>query len=300
MTEAAASMGSMAQFGLTANASGNADHQFEVLRCGLAKHGTLVEAAGLRGTRSHHKDNVQNGPYTVGGPVVFEPRPDDLIQLLPFCLGAAANGNTYAVAETLPAAIIQVDKVAKVFTYAGMKVDKWEFACGGPGQNLRLTIDWEGLTEATGNAGSFPSIGNTLSTLQPYVFHQGVFTAGNTAYPINQHSLRGDNALVKDRHNNSQTRSQLPEADRLITFECTCPLTSDEIGLYDLSVAGLAATLVYTNGNRSVTFTLANMKLATESPTVESRTAEITWPLRFSVFADGNTKEIVVTNVNTA
>jgi hypothetical protein len=290
------SMGHQALFG--AGTANPVTSQFEFLSCDIGKRGTLIESPGMRGSRSYNKESVNTGPYTAGGSVVMEPRPDELVFWLPYILGAAASGTTFALAETVGEFYATVDKIAKVYTYAGCKVNQAVFE-SSPGQNLRMSLAIEGKTETQANAGTFPSISASLSVLQPYIHHQAVLTLGGTAYAIRNVRVTIDNGLILDRFDNSTTRTALPESDRIITLSCENPFTSDETALYDLAIAGVAGTLVYTNGNYSLTFTFANLKAAAESPVIGGRNIEIPLTLNFKAYMSGATRELVVTNDST-
>ena len=295
----AASMGWAAQFG--AGAANPVTSQFEFISCGIGKRGALVESPGCRGTRSHIHESVNEGPYTVGGAVVMEPRPDELDFWLPYILGGAESTDVFPLAETLPVAFVTIDKIAKVYTYDGMKVARAVFA-SSPAQNLRLTMDLEGKTETPGNAGTFPAISSTLSVLQPYIHQQAVLTLVSTPYVLANVEVTINNSLILDRLLNSVTRTELPEADRIITVSCDNPFTATEAGLYDMALAGVAGTLKYTNGARSLLFTFANLKVPSRGPEIAGRNREIPLRLELQAFRSGVTdapKELVVTNDNT-
>lgn len=292
-----ASMGWAGQFG--AGATSPVTNQFEVLSCALGKRPALVESPGLRGTRSHQAAGVTLGHYAVSGEVLLEPRPDDLDFWLPYILGGAESANTFPLAEALPEFYATVDKVAKVYAYAGCKINRAVFASAdGADPNLKLTLEIEGKTETEGNAGTFPSISGTLSALQPYTHLQAVLTVLSNPRPIKNVQVEIHNALVLDRFMNSLTRTELPPGDRVVRLLCDNPFTTDEVALYNLALTGASGTLVYTNGARSLSFSFANLKAATPGPGLAGRGAEIPLRLEFQAFQSGATKELVVTNVS--
>lgn len=289
-------MGRAVQFGIGANAT--VSNQFEIFSCDITKRASQIQSPGMRGTRSHIAQGVTDGVYTAGGVVVMEPRPDDLAFLLPYILGAAANGTAFELAETLGSFYCTVDKVTKVYTYAGCKVNSAVFE-SGPNRNLRLSLDIQGTTETAANAATFPAISATLSALQPYVHHQAVLTIATVAYALKNIRLEINNALLLDDFNNSQTRQQLPESDRIVTLSCDMPFSSDEVALYGLALAGANGSLVYTNGTVALTFTFGNLKAPAEGPVVSDRTAEIPLRLTLQAYKTGATPELSVTNDST-
>jgi hypothetical protein len=263
----------------------------------IRKSATILETGGIRGTRSHPKERTRSGTYTVGGSMSCNPGPTELAFLLPYILGANASGTTFALAETLPSAYITVDRVAKVFTYAGMKVNRGTFRCS-QGQLLQLDLDLMGKTETVANAGTFPSL--TLGTEAPYVFHDAVITIASTAYPVSDLDITIDNRLEGNRFQNSQTRTELPTMDRTVTVTVNTEFTSSTTALYDAAnnYTGLSCTVVFTNGNYSITFTLPALQVPAQSPVVGGRN-EIMMPLQFTARKSGSTAELTVTNDST-
>lgn len=291
-------VGKCVQFGAGAS---SADHQFEVLwPFDFGKRGTLVESNGLRGTRERFSTNVNLGTYTVGGRVPMDVRPDTIDFWAYRILGGEEAADVFEPAEALPTFVVAADRGADVCTAAGCKVATAEFS-GQSGEDLRLEMDIEGLTETIGAAGSFPAISATLSVEQPFIFHQGVLTLGGSAYPFRRFRLTINNALVLDRFMNTQSRSALPEGDRIVTLQTDNPWTTTEkAALYDVAIAGLSATLVFTNGTNVLTFTFGNLKVAVQPPTVQGRELEIMLPLAFNAYSKNDEPSIKITNVWTA
>jgi hypothetical protein len=292
-------MGHAARVGIAAAGAGAATRELDFLSCDVGKRGNLIVSPGIRGSRSYFDEQAVMGTYGVDGTLLLDCRPDDLAVLLPYCLGANANGTSFALASTVQEMLLTVDKVAKVYTYDEIKVNRARFS-GGPNQTLKLALELAGKTESGANAGTFPDLASTLSAVRPYVFHQGVLTLGaNTTYEFTNFELVIDNALILDRYNNSQTRTEIPESDRIITLTCDTPFTSSELALYDLSITGLAGSLVFTNGNYSLTFTLNNLKQPALGPGVPAKQQEILQRLTLQAFATDNDDELVVTNDST-
>lgn len=290
------SMSQAAQLGIHANNPVEAAYEF--VSCNIGKTGSLVQTEGIRGTRSRIKETVVAGTYTVGGQIVMVPTPGDLDDLLPWILGAdEAATDTFALAETLPERYVTVDKVAKVATYAGCKVNTATFRSAA-NQDLTLTLDVAGKTETLGDAASFPSLTPDLD--QPYIHHNMVLTLGGAAKDCISVEIAINNFLLLDRFRNTQTRAHLPEGDRVITLTVEVPYTSDETGLYDPAIAGIAGIVKYTKGNQSITFTFANLKAAAEPIQVPGRGQEIITRLSYQAFQSSTTKELVVTNDSTS
>jgi len=290
----AASMSTAARVG--AGSASPVDEEYEFLRCGVRKQGNIVPSEGIRGSRSRLSEAVTQGLYTVGGPLVMEPRPDDLDNWLPRILGGTETADNFPLAETIPEFYFHVEKVAtsSAFEYAGCKVASAVFR-SSKGQNLTLELDVQGKTRS---ASAFPDIAASLSDMQPYIHHQAVVTLDSTAREVDNLEIRIDNGLILDRHYNSQSRVSLPEGDRIITVSFDSPFTADETDLLGIAIAGISGTIVYTNGSYSLTFTFGNLKASEVGPEVPGRGQEIPLRLELQAFkTDAGTMELSVDNV---
>lgn len=288
---------------------GAATKQLQQVNCGIGKTATHVQKDGARGTRSRHSGNVVDGPYTVDGPLTVQPSPDELRVLLPYILGGSESGSgtsgspwSYALAETLPEARIAQDlrkngtgSDSMCFHWDGCKCASARFSSSAGQQVLTLETNWLGKTQ-TRNA-TWPSILSTLTVDKPWIHAHLVLTLGGTAYQVDNHSISIDNVLAGDRMLNSLTRTDIPETDRIITLECDNPFSADDIELYEIAVAGLAGTAVYTNGLSVLTFTFANLKVPAQVLQRAQR-GEVMNRLPFTAYETGTpgstTKELVV------
>jgi hypothetical protein len=286
-------------------AGGAATKQLQNVSCGVGKTGQILVKDGVRGTRSRHTGNAVAGPYSVGGPLSVQPSPDELRIILPYIFGTAESGSgtsgtpwIYALAETIGDMVVVQEKIAKVFTWDGCKVNNARFSASAGSPVLTLDMDVQGKTEAVGAAASFPSIGTTLSTVQPWVFHNLVLTLNSITRVCDNFSITIDNGLMLDRFLNSQTRTEIPETDRSITLEVDNPYSTTDLALYDIAATGIAGSAVFTNGTNILTFTFANLKAPAEVMEAAQR-GEIMNKLRFTAYETGTpgstTKELVTT-----
>lgn len=306
MTPTTASMGHQAQLG-TKNETvyGSAvtvDEGFVFTSESIVKRGVIVERTGLRGTRSHRADDTRVGPYAVGGRLVMEPTPEDLAIWLPRILGAAAVGTTYDLDETLPSFTLSIDRVAKVFIYAGCKVNRATFQ-GSQGGLLRLTLDIVAQSETIAAAGTFPSLSPSVS--QPYIFSDLVLTLASTAREVKEFELVIDNGVITDRFMNSLVIVNAPEGDRTLTLATMHAWAADNTDLYEQALAGAAGTLELTNalggtpptGYRT-TFSFATLQVPDRSPNVPGRD-ELFLNLDMVARQVGSTPELTVTHDST-
>ncbi|HTU27302.1 MAG TPA: phage tail tube protein [Pirellulales bacterium] len=256
----------------------------------LAKHGNVVERLGLRGTRSHVADDARSGPYQVGGSVVLEPTPIDLLFWLEYILGGTPSGGSYTLAETLPSATLGFARGPKNFRYAGCAVDKATFS-GSAGGLLRLVLEIAGQSE-TLETTAWPSI--TADTTGPYIFSDLALTINGAAREVRSFELVIDNALVKNRFMNSTTVVNLPAGDRVVSLTTTHAWASANADLYDPPIGGYAgASLEFAAGAHSTAFTFGCLQAPALSPTAERR-QENYLSIHWTVRQTGSTKELSV------
>ncbi len=301
MAPTTASMGHQARLG-TKNesvygAAVTVDQAFVFVSESIVKRGMIVERAGLRGTRSHQANDARTGPYTVSGQLVLEPTPQDLAIWLPRILGAAADGNNYNLAETLPSFTLVVDRVAKVFTYAGCKVNRATLS-GMQGGLLRLVLDLVAQSEAVAAAGTFPSL--TSSIAPPYIFSDLELTLASAAREVREFELTIDNGLITDRFMNSITIVNAPEGDRTVTLRTVHAWAPETVALYAQALAGSAGVLQLTNAlggtpptGYSTAFNFATLQVPDRSPNVPGR-SELLLNLEMVARRVGATPEVAV------
>lgn len=259
----------------------------------LALKGELIRSQGTYGTRSYHKERTRVGNQVVAGTIEVEITPPLLVFLLPRILGADASGTTFALAETLPAFQIMIDRGTDVFTYADCVISKATFK-GAAGGQVTLSLDILGVSETVG--GSFPSLTTPID--QPYIFSDGALSLASTAYQMMDFELSVDNKC-EARWTNSNTATRIaPVNMREVALALTTPFTSTEYARYAPAIAGIAGSVTITNGTVSCLFSMVNLQAPPESPTVTSK-GEVPMKLNYMASMSGTTKELIVTNDST-
>jgi hypothetical protein len=283
----AASVGFSGRLGISA--SNPVDAAFDYISSSLKKTMTHMSHDGIHGKRSEQSERVREGTYSVSGSITMEPCPEELALLLPWILGTNASGTTFALAETIQTRYITEDKVGKVMTYAGCAVNRAVFSASQGGK-MTLQLEIVGTTETVGDAGSFPSLTNTLT--QPFMFHDTVSTLNSNAEAIKAFTLTINNNLIVT-FNNSQTATNIVAGPRTVELDLTTPYSSSEIDLYDMGVGGVPAVLALTNGNYSLTFTAAKWQVPEETPENSGKGSELVLPLRGICRRSSTTQELV-------
>jgi hypothetical protein len=270
---------------------------FEFISESLQKKGTILETAGIRGTRQHPTERTRSGPYTVSGQLTFHPSPVMMDFFLPMIMGAPEATDVFAFAETLVTNYLAINRIGKMFTYAGVTVNKATFR-GRAGQLLELALDVEAQTETVAAASGWPSL--TMPTDYPYVMSDGVLTLVGSTRSFSEFEITIDNVLTTDRFMNSTTRSEIPATDQIVTFKCGTPYTSAEVDLYNQTLLGSAASLVFTNADSTgkvLTFTFGKIQFPDMSPVVAGK-SEIPLMLDGVARKTGSTAALSITNAN--
>ena len=151
----AASLGVLGQFGIgTANpVTQRLNYESE----DFTRKDEVINGNGLRGTREEDAELMRDSIQRINGPVSLIPTAVEWSYLLAWILGGTPSGNSYGLGDTLSTRYVTVDRRVKVFTYAGVGVDKATFKASR-GTPLKLDLELIGLTSTPGNSGTFPAI----------------------------------------------------------------------------------------------------------------------------------------------
>lgn len=272
-------------------AIGSYTEAHEFLAESVAKSLDILDTSGMRGTRSHPAERTRDGNFTIGGTIRYHATPNLLDLLLPRINGAAESTDVFALADTIPEFDILIDRVARRFVYAGCKVGRATFRASAGGL-LELDVDVTGKTE-TVSATSFPSI--SAPTDAPYVFSDGAFTMLSSAREVTDFEITIDNVLDV-RFSNSQSATSIIASDRIVTCSLRVPYNSTNADLYGVNTGSAAtASFVFTNGTKSVTFTIGTLQIPDRSPVVQSK-GELFLQINGIAKMTGSTRELSVTN----
>lgn len=289
----------------TSTSFSDASEAYDFLYESIQKHGRIVYSNGITGSRSQIVERTRVGSYTVEGRLAMHACPLDLDKWLPRILGTAEVANSFTLAESIPTFYVLIDRVGGVFRYDYCYVNRGIFrSAAGPGDSaeelVEMVLEIMAKDENTSSTwpDPAPTIGVTSARL-PYLFSEGVLTVNGTAYEIKDFVLAIDNFL-QPRWVNSLYPSQICPTDRSVRLRTTHPFTATEFaGLYANASAddGVSATLVFTTGSLSTTFTMAGLQWADTSPTVRGK-QEIPLYLDFVARKKGTDNELVVTNAS--
>lgn len=280
----------LAQLGISA--SSPVDARFDFRSEDLKLQEEFMQLDGMRGTLSRSSERNRQGIRRVSGPIRLQPTAVEWARLLPWILGTPASGNIYALAESLPSRYVVVDRVTKVFTYEGVKVNRATIKAS-QGQPLDLELDLIGVDESPGNAGTFPALDLDTST-QPFVFHDLTFTIAGGAVKAKEVTIVIDNKLDGDRFFNSPTlNSAFNATDRNISLQTSLPY-GDHSALYGTGPGGVSATANFVNGGTSLLWEFIRVAFPRQSPGTPER-QEIMLPLQGQALTLGSEKELKVT-----
>lgn len=299
MTLQAASIGAISHLGMAApgTAIPSYTENYEFVSENLAKHLTILDTAGIRGTRSHPAERTRDGTYAVGGTINMHASPTMLgngsvIQsiLSRIMGGGAPSGTTWSLGEAIPFFDVLVDRVNNRFTYGNCKVNRATFRARASGI-LELALDIVGESE-TNVSTAFPAL--TAPTDAPYIWQDAVVTFNSVGTRVvTEFELVIDNHVTA-RFSNSQTATDVYSTDRIVTCNLTVPWTSDYNDMYGVNTGGAtAASLVFTNGSHVLTFTIGMLQIPDNSPVVSSK-GEIFLKAQGTCKKTGSTSELAI------
>lgn len=297
----AASNGMIGQCGI--DSANPTTVRFDYVDEELVMREELINGNGLRGTRSHDISRVRSGPQRIRGPIRFQPNAIETSTLLDWAMGGTRSGTgasatpwLFTLADTLATRYVQFDRVAKVFTYAGVGVQEAVFRFE---QHQPLAFDYTCIaqTETVGNAGTFPATSiNTASG--PWILADLVLSVNSVTCTPKSGSITIKNFIDEDRFFNSNTLSAVNAQDREIIFATSVPY-GDMTALYAAGASGVSVVATFTNGLNILAMTMSKVAFPRESPGTRGRT-EIMLNINGRAYADGATKELAISLKNAA
>lgn len=288
----AAAMGVNAKLGI--GTTSTVDQPLEFTSESIALTEQFLSSDGFRGSRSHRAERVRQNTRQVGGSIVCTPTPVELDYLLPWIAGGTKTVNAIALAETIPARFITVDRDVKVVTYSGCKVASAQFqaAVGGP---LTVTVNVVGIDETVANTGTFPNITADI-TNGPYMLSDLALTIGGTTYQCSSIDFTIDN-MLDPQFFNSNTLTRITAMDRNVPVNITLPY-GDAVALHGTSLTGLAVVATFTNAGCSFVATFPAVQFPRQSAVVGGR-GETMMTLAGVSRKSGSTPEVAFSNDST-
>lgn len=265
--------------------------------CSVKKTGRIIATDGMRGTRQLIKERSRNDGYDVAGTITMAATPLSLDAWLPLILGGAEASDVFDLAETLQSGLLMVDFGTKVFTWAGVYVNKATFRAQ-QGKVLMMSLDIVAKTEAVSASGGFPAL--TMPVDLPYVLADAVVTEVSSARESSEIEIVIDNQLDTGRAQNSLTRTSFPSQGVMITLNVNHPYSTSETDLYEQAALGAAGSVVFTNAasaGKILTFAFANLQAPDIGPDLGSK-SEIRLPVQYVARRTAATSALIVTNAN--
>ena len=291
-----AAIGTLAKAGIGATSSVDKPLQFESES--FSRKDEAYNGNALRGTFSSSIELVRDGIQRIDGVISLIPTAVELSTVLAWILAGTPTGSgtvTYPLADTaLPTKYLSIDRVAQVFNYTGVAVDKATFSAAR-GTNLKLDLDLVGQTETAASAGTFPVLTLDVTTL-PFVLTDAALTIGGTSVQAFDVKLEINNHIDRDRYLFSKTLSAINRLDREINFSCNLPY-GDYVAIYTAMTAGPTAVpvvLTFTVGGSVLTFTMPAVSVPKRTPNVPGR-SEIILPWGGRALKSGSTFELTTT-----
>jgi hypothetical protein len=292
-------------------------HQYAFSTSGQTALSKRVSATnwGLKSTTTPSVDNGNTGllwtradDYVidrtkVSGQVVLNPRPADLLWMLPIITGGTFSGAAIKPAPTCPffrcGRYDATPGINSVFTYVDCVTSKAVFSSSdAAGSLLQLAWDIESKQMARSAANTWPT-GMTFDTTQPFVHAGSVLNLAGNEHRIKDISITIDNMLMVDEFYNSRYREDFPQDGQKFTLAHTSPFDlSTDLALLDV-VTSVSAQVTYTNGNTSIVFDFPALRAYPTEPAVGNRgsrvTNQITWEACLATGAGANDTPVTIT-----
>lgn len=281
---------------------GVGSQRFEVATSSLKKQGSVLDGAGLLGTRERREDRTRFGVNRVGGSLGFDVSPRMFDFFLPFILGAAESTDTFNVDDALTGFDVLEDAFSSgtsAIKYNECYVNRFSLALRNQPEILRMNLDVIGKSVTLGQTYTSAALGSTAGVDTPYTFYDSsggiTIRTGSGTIEVEEGELVIDNALdVKFR--NSQNAASIRATDRLVTLVTNIPLTASTLSTYFGDKAAADATIVLNNGTVTTTFSLFNLKAPDEGFETSGK-GEVPLILRGTARADASDPSIRVTVV---
>lgn len=268
MTFAAASIGSLGQFGWAA--ANPVTAAYEYLDFDVQKHQEYIFPDGIRGTLDEQSETYVKTISRVAGTLRLAPTNTLLSTILLKAIqGGTPTGSaptTYPVANANFDSYMTIDRVAKVDTYGLVWIDSATFS-SSTGRELECSLDILGQSETTGNSGTFPT-GLVCPYEAPFVHNEdsNAFTINGALRQIESISIVARNHYTRDRFFNSTTLQTPAKQKRTYEIRVGVPNNADNVDLLDLDPATDASGIfAWTDGTNTLTFTFGTLQLA-ETP----------------------------------
>lgn len=260
----------------------------------LQRKDESVDGNGVRGTRARHIARVRASLQKIGGPLSFQPNALDLGLLLQWIMcgtvtNVAGTNNWYKLGESAVTRYVAIDRRSKVFTYAGVGVNRATFKCE-QGQMLGIDIDTVALTETVGNSGTFPALQPDRTT-NPFILSDLTLSVnGVGAVTAKSLEIVVENHIDEDRFFNSNTMSEIVMLDRNVSFKTRVPY-GDWSQFYNLGAGtGVSVIATLTNGSWVLSFTMGKVVFPPMSPVIPGR-EEVMLELDGKAYRDGATTD---------
>lgn len=250
----------------------------------------FLDSNGIVGSRSRPAERVRRGLRQTGGALNLTPTPDELDILLQWSLGGTKSGDTIALAETVPARWIKTYRDGTYHLYDGVKVGSITFQAN-EGSLLSASVAVQGIDEASSTAPTSPAAIDLDAG--PYVMTDCALTVGGTSYAFRQFALTVNNAL-ETKFNNSITPTSIHATAREVQVALGLPY-GDATALYGTALAGVAVVATFTNGTRSLTFTMPAVQTPKQPLELGTRLG-LTLPWSGVARKSGSTSELTATN----
>lgn len=229
--------------------------------CSFGKTGSITRSQGMRGILDDMAADARDGSNTYGGNLEWNPRADEIADLLGFLLGGTPAAPNYPLGDTITPKAFTVDKVQDIFRYDGCVPVEFKMS-GSEGNLLLCTLSVLGTGQVKGV--TFPAL--TLSTQPVFIFYDaGTITIGGVARDFKSWDMTV-RYRVETQYFGSQDPTRINVLGREIMVNVTLPYDDENDDLDNVGAAGLSGSVAFTvpagvTGGTSLALTFAWPKL---------------------------------------
>ncbi len=207
-------------------------------------------------------------------------------------MGTALVADYFDYNDLTPSFSIWLDRIAKVYTFDGLWVDKATFTASAGDPVLKCVLDILAQGETEGVAGTFPAdIGTPYDYVdRPFIMDNLTITADAVTREIQDFSILIDRTREQDHFMNSLTRTSAVPLGFSVTGEFNFDYNATNV---DLRADLMAATQIvinatFSDGTDTLAFEMANCVLTDGDPVFDGVDAR-KMPITFSALYDDAT-----------
>lgn len=232
--------------------------RLDIISESLKENVSIDQTDRLRGHLQKQHGVIQAVRKDVQGMLEMPVRPTELDVISKAIMGGTKDSNYYPYAETAESLTVEVDRVAKVYTYAGCHVKTAKFSASS-GSILRLALELLGMTCVEGAAASGTDLDYGLEA--PFLMSHLAILLDSGSVEGHDIELTIDRQPEEEHFGNSLTRTSAASTGFVVTGQVTLDYNTTNVAVRTKLISKATATLKATFTNGSYIFELECPKI---------------------------------------